>query len=211
MPERVAEAIEEIARPNRDEKQEKPQIQGDPALRRPRLIRNTPAATVAVIVLACAAAAGWAVSWALGLDAVSRHAALTFAGRLPVRVLAAVVTAVVVGALVAWAFGPTQTLRRGSRTWLTAARRRSPRVPLIGSLTAAVVIGVGLAAMATRIISGAVVERAVPASDVGVVKTALPAIVGAVIAVAMVVVYRRQKDSERSEFAQRFGSASTQL
>ncbi|MEN3320218.1 MAG: hypothetical protein V7643_3620 [Mycobacterium sp.] len=211
MPERVAEAIEEIARPNRDEKQEKPQIQGDPALRRPRLIRNTPAAMVAVIVLACAAAAGWAVFWSLGLDAVSRQAALSFAGRLPVRVVAAVVAAVVVGGLVAWAFRPAQTLRRGSRTWLTAARRRSPRVPLIGSLTAAVVIGVGLAAMATRIISGAVVERAVPASDVGVVKTALPAIVGAVIAVAMVVVYRRQKDSERSQFAQRFGSASTQL
>jgi hypothetical protein len=41
MPERVADAIEEIARPNRDDQQEKPQIQADPALRRPRLLRNT--------------------------------------------------------------------------------------------------------------------------------------------------------------------------
>jgi hypothetical protein len=38
VPERVADAIEEIARPNRDDQQEKPQIQADPALRRPRLV-----------------------------------------------------------------------------------------------------------------------------------------------------------------------------
>ena len=38
MPERVADAIEEIARPNRDDWPRKPQIQADPALRRPRLV-----------------------------------------------------------------------------------------------------------------------------------------------------------------------------
>ena len=70
MPQRVADAIEEIARPNRGDQQEKPQIHADPALRRPRLIRNTPAWVVAVIVLAAAVAAGWAVFWALGLSAV---------------------------------------------------------------------------------------------------------------------------------------------
>ncbi len=64
MPGRVADAIEEIARPNRGDQQEKPQIRGDPTLRRPRLIRNTPAWVVAVIVLAAAVAAGWAVFWA---------------------------------------------------------------------------------------------------------------------------------------------------
>ncbi|HKH51015.1 MAG TPA: hypothetical protein VKA77_04315 [Mycobacterium sp.] len=51
MPERVADAIEEIARPNRDDQQEKPQIESDPALRRPRFIRNTPVAVVAAMVL----------------------------------------------------------------------------------------------------------------------------------------------------------------
>jgi hypothetical protein len=61
MPERVADAIEEIARPNRDDQQEKPQIHADPALRRPRLIRNTLAPVVAAIVVAGAVAAGWAV------------------------------------------------------------------------------------------------------------------------------------------------------
>jgi type VI protein secretion system component VasF len=64
MPDRVADAIAEIARPNRGDQQEKPQIHVDPALRRPRLIRNTPAWVVAVIVLAAAVAAGWAVFWA---------------------------------------------------------------------------------------------------------------------------------------------------
>jgi len=42
MPQRVADDIEEIARPNRGDQQEKPQIHADPALRRPRLIQQTP-------------------------------------------------------------------------------------------------------------------------------------------------------------------------
>jgi hypothetical protein len=78
---------------------------------------------------------------------------------------------------------------------------------LVGALTAAVVIGVGLAALATWSTSGAVFEHAGPAGDVDVVKAALPAMVGAVIAVVLVVVYRRQKDSERAQFAQPFGAA----
>jgi hypothetical protein len=81
-------------------------------------------------------------------------------------------------------------------------------MPLVGALTAAVVIGVGLAALATWSTSGVIFERA---ADVDVVKATLPATVGAVIAVALVVVYRRQKDAERAHFAQRFGAASTQL
>ena len=80
MPGRVADAIEQIARPNRDDQQEKPQIQADPALRRPRLIRNTPIAVVAVIVVACAVAAGWAGCSALGLPAVPGRPALSIAG-----------------------------------------------------------------------------------------------------------------------------------
>ncbi len=211
MPQRVADDIEEIARPNRGDQQEKPQIHADPALRRPRLIRNTPAWVVAVIVLAAAVAAGWAVFWALGLSAVSERPGLSIAGRLPVRVAAAAVVGIIVGGLLAWAFRPAQTLRRTARIWGTTARRRTPRIPLFGSLTAAVVIGVGLAALATWIISGAVFTHAVRAGDVDVVKAALPAIAGAVIAVALVVVYRRQNDTERAQFAQRFGSASTQL
>lgn len=206
MPERVADAIEEIARPNRDDQQEKPQIHADPAMRRPRLLRNTPVAVVTAIVLVGAMASGWAVFWALGLPAVSGRSALSFAGRLPVRILAAAIVAVIIGCLLAWAFRPIQTLRRGARTWATMARRRSPRIPLFGSLTAAVLIGVALATLATRIISGAAFEP-----DAHALTAALPAIVGAVIAVALVVVYRRQKDSERAQFAQRFGAASSQL
>jgi hypothetical protein len=211
MPERVADAIEEIARPNRDDQQEKPQIQADPALRRPRLLRNTPAAVLAVLVVAAAVAAGWAVYWALGLPAVSGRPGLSIAGRLPVRVTAAVVVGVVVGDLLAWAFRPSQTLRRGARTWATAVRRRSPRIPLIAALTAAVALGVGLAALATWWISGDLFENATPGSSGGVVKASLPAVAVAVIAVALVMLYRRQKDSERAHFAQRFGAPSTQL
>lgn len=209
MPERVADAIEEIARPNRDDQQEKPQIHADPALRRPRLIRSTPAPVVAAIVVAGAVAAGWAIFWALGLPAVSGRSALSVAGRVPVRVLAGAVVAVIIGGLLAWALRPVQTLRRGARTWVTMARRRSPRIPLFGSLTAAVVVGVGLAALTTWMISGAVFEHAAGVDEA--LKAALPAIVGTVIAVGLVVVYRRQKDTERAQFAQRFGAASTQL
>ena len=210
MPERVADAIEEIARPNRDDQQEKPQIQADPALRRPRLLRSTPVAVAAAIVVGAAVAAGWAAFWALGLPALSGRPGLSIAGRLPVRVTAAVVVGVVVGGLLAWAFRPSQTLRRGARTWATAVRRRSPRIPLIAALAAAVALGVGLAALATWWISGDLFEHATPGSG-GVVKVSLPAVVGAVIAVALVVLYRRQKDSDRTQFAQRFGAASTQL
>jgi hypothetical protein len=211
MPERVAESIEEIARPNRDDQQEKPQIQADPALRRPRLIRNTAAPVVAAIVLVVAVAAGWTVFRALGIPAVSGRPGLSLAGRLPVRLLAAVVLAVIAGGLLAWAFRPIQTLRRGTRTWLTLARRRSPRLPLFGSLTAAMIVGVALAALASWYISGKVFQDAGTSGGADVLRAALPAIVGAVIAVALDVVYRRQKDSERAQFAQRFGAASTQL
>src|SRR5258705_13845084 len=111
MPQRVADDIEEIARPNRGDQQEKPQIHADPALRRPRLIRNTPAWVVAVIVLAPAVAAGWAVFWALGLSAVSERPGLSIAGRLPVRVAAPAVVGSLIGGLLAGAFRPPQTLR----------------------------------------------------------------------------------------------------
>jgi hypothetical protein len=211
MPERVADAIEEIARPNRGDQQEKPQIQADPALRRPRLIRKAPAWVVAVVVLAPAVAAGWAVFWALGLPAVSGRPGLSIAGQVPVRIAAAAVVAVIVGGLLAWAFRPVQTLRRTARSWGTTARRRSPRIPLFGSLTAAVLVGVGLAALATWIVGGAAFERATSASAVDVVKASLPTIAGVVITVTLVVVYRRQKDTERAQFARRFGAASGQL
>lgn len=211
MPERVADAIEEIARPNRGDQQEKPQIQADPALRRPRPLRNAPAWLVAVIVLVPAVAAGLAVFWALGLPAVLGRPGLSVAGQLPVRVVAAALVAVLVGGLLAWAFRPAQTLRRSARSWGTSVRRRTPRIPLFGSLIAAVVIGFGLAALATWIVGGAVFERATSASAVDVVKASLPTIAGVVIAVALVVVYRRQKDTERAQFAQRFGAATAQL
>jgi hypothetical protein len=61
MPERVAESIEEIARPNRNDQQEKPQIQADQALRRPRLTRSTPTAVVLLNAVAADVGAGWAV------------------------------------------------------------------------------------------------------------------------------------------------------
>jgi hypothetical protein len=166
---------------------------------------------VAVIVLVPAVAAGWAVFWALGLPAASGRRGLSVLGQLPVRIAAAAVVAVIVGGLLAWAFRPAQTLRRTARTWGTAARRRTTRIPLFGSLTAAVVIGFGLAASASWIAGGAVFQRAASAGAVDVVKASLPTIAGVVIAVALVVVYRRQKDTERAQFAQRFGAASAQL
>ena len=211
MSERVADAVEEIAGPSGEDPPEKPSIQADPALRRPRLIRNTPESVVAVIVVAGAVGLGWAVFWALGLPAVSGPSGVPVVGLLPVRIIAAVVVAVVIGGLLAWLFRPVQTLRRGARTWATTARRRTPRVPLFAAITAAVVIGVGVAALATWIIGGAAFTRGGRANDVEVIRAVLPAIAGAVIAVALVVVYRRQKDAERTQFAQRFGAASAQL
>jgi hypothetical protein len=95
-----------------------------------------------------------------------------------VIVLAAAVVDIIVGGLLAWAFRPAQTLRRTARTWGRTPRRRTPRIPMLGSPTAAVVIGLGLAALATWIISGAVFTDA-RAGDVDVVKAALPAMAAA--------------------------------
>jgi hypothetical protein len=211
MPERVADAIEEISRPSRDDQHEKPQIQADPARRRPRPLRNTPGAVVAVVVLAAAAAAGWATFWVLGLPAVSDRPGLSVLGPLPIRIATAVLVAAVAVGLVAWIFRPAQTLRRTTRTFVTSSRRRAARIPLFASVTVAVLIGLGLAAAATRVVSGEFFPRATSATAVDVLKAALPALAGVVIAVALVVVYRRQKDSERAQFAQRFGAASAQL
>jgi hypothetical protein len=211
MPERVAHAIEEIAPPNREDQPEKPQIQADPGQRRPRLIRNTPAVVAGTVVLAAGVAGGWATFWVLGVGALPNRPALSVVRQLSFRIAAAVVIAAVVGGLFASIFRPAPTLRRGFRSWLTVSRRSTARIPLFGSVAAAVLIGLGVAAVATWVISGAIVEHATPATAVDVVKAAVPAIAGVVVAVALVLVYRRQKDSERSRFARRFGAASAQL
>jgi uncharacterized protein YjbI with pentapeptide repeats len=211
MPERVADAIKEMTRPDRDDQQEKPQIQADPAQRRPRPIRNTPAAMVAVVVVAAGVAGGWAMFWLLGLPAVADRPGLTDVRQLPVRVAAAILVAAIVAGLVAWIFRPAPTLRRGMRNWLTTSRRRTAHIPLLVSVATAVVVGFGLAAVLTRAVTGSYFTFETPATAVGVLKAALPVVAGAVIAVALVLLYRRQKDSERGQFAQRFGAASAQL
>ncbi|HET6732090.1 MAG TPA: hypothetical protein VFH65_05355, partial [Mycobacterium sp.] len=209
MPERLADAIDELAQPNRPERPE-PQIQADPALRRPRLLRNAPPLLVAVLVVAAAGAAGWATFWALGIPAVADLLG-PLSDRLAIRVAAAVLVGVIACGLVAWAFRPAQTLRGATRSWFITWRRRTARVPLFASVAAAVLIGLILSALATRAISGAFVMDAGAATAVDVVKAALPAIAGIAVAVALVVVYRRQKGSERREFEQRFGAATNQL
>jgi hypothetical protein len=201
MAERVADAISEIARPNRDDQPEKPQIQADPAHRRPRLLRNTPSAAVALLVLAIGVAAGWATFWLLGRPDVADRPGLKFAGAVPLRVVAAVVVAALVGGLIAWTFRPAQTLRRELRSTLTASRRGTSRMPLVVSVVAAAVVGVGLAVLATWAVTGDVANYPVQATAIDVVKAAAPAIAGVVIAVALVLLYRRQKDWERAGFA----------
>ena len=211
MPERVADAIEEIARPNRGDQQEKPQIHGPP---RPAATSTDPQHPgVGGGGDRPCRRGGRGLGGFLGPRPECGAGATrpVYCGAAPVRVAAAAVVGIIVGGLLAWAFRPAQTLRRTARTWVTTARRRTPRIPLFGSLTAAVVTGLVLAALATWIISGAVFTHAARAGDVDVVKAALLAIAGAVIAVALVVVYRRRNDTERAQFAQRFGSASTQL
>ena len=82
---------------------------------------------MAAIVVAGGVAAGWAVFWALGLPAVSGRSALSVAGRLPVRVLAGAIGAIIIGGLLAWAFRPVQTLRRPPATNIEETRRQAVR------------------------------------------------------------------------------------
>jgi hypothetical protein len=201
MPERLADAIDELAQPNRPP-QEEPQIHADPALRRPRLLRNTPAAVALVIAGVAAVAAAVAKFWALGLPAVSDRLGFLSDGLAP-RIALAAVAGMVVGVLVTWAFRPWRTVRGAARSRLVALRRRTARVPLFVSVTLAVLL--------TRAIGGVFVMDATPSTAVDVVKAASPAIAAVVIAVALVVAYRRQRDAERAQFEKRFGAASAQL
>jgi hypothetical protein len=89
---------------------------------------------VAVIVVAGAVATGWAVFWALCLPAVSGRSALSIAGRLPVRVVAAALVAVVIGCLLAWAFGSSQTQAVAAVPRRQRAGRRSRRLRPHGSI-----------------------------------------------------------------------------
>ena len=185
MPERLADAIDELAQPNRPP-QEEPQIQADPALRRPRLLRNTPATVALVIAGVAAVAAGVAKFWALGLPAVSDRLGFLSDG-LAVRIVLAAVAGVVVGVLVTWAFRPWRTVRGAARSRLVALRRRTARIPLFVSVTLAVLIGLVLSALLTRAIGGVFVMDVKPSTAVDVVKAASPAIAAVVIAVALVV------------------------
>jgi hypothetical protein len=210
MSERLTDAIDELANPNKGDKPPEPQSHPDPAARRPRLIRNCPTWLAVIVVLAAAIAAGLATHWALGELALKGDLGRFFAPRL-LRIGVAVAAGIVVGALLAWFFRPTQTLRCGLRNGVTWLRRRTARAPLLVALVVAAVIGLAVAAYATRAISGRVLAHPASATPVDVVKAALPAIVALFVAFGTVVVFRRQRDSERAQFAQRFGAASAQL
>jgi hypothetical protein len=175
MPERVADAIEEITRPGRDDQQEKPQIQADPAQRRPRPMRHTPAAVVAVVVVAAGVAGGWAIFWLLGLPTVADRPGLTAVRQLPVRIAAAALAAAIVAVLVAWIFRPAPTLRRGIRNWATTTRRRTTQIPLFVSVAVAILVGIGLAAVGTRAVTGSYFKLETPATTVDVLEACLPA------------------------------------
>ncbi|MDO3639646.1 hypothetical protein, partial [Mycolicibacterium arseniciresistens] len=68
MPERLADAIEELSNPNRSDTEPEGQSPPGAPRRRGRLVRYTPAPVLAVLVAVVAVAAGLAVHWALGLS-----------------------------------------------------------------------------------------------------------------------------------------------
>jgi len=205
MPERVADAIEEVARPGRAEQPEKPQLQGDPARRRPGPLRTTPGPVLAVLALTMGALAGWGVYWLVGLPG-SDWAVLS---RVGVRIPIAVAAGLIAAGLTWWLFRPLQTVRRTVRSAVVAVRRRPARLPLFGAVAAALLVGAGLAVLASRAFTGAFFPPATSADDM--LSAALPAVAGAAAAIALVLVFRRQKDSERARFARRCGSATAQL
>ncbi|MEV3904166.1 hypothetical protein AB0K11_17715 [Mycobacterium sp. NPDC050551] len=211
MPERLADAIEELSKPNRSDAEPEEQSPPDAPRRRRRLVRYTPAPVLAVLVAAAAVAAGWAVYWALGLPAVSSRAhdaGLPFGA---LRLACAVVAALLVGAAVARICHPAQTLRRELRSSLTASRRRATRIPLFGAVVLAAVLGAGVAAVLTWKLTGEVFPAGATDTSSSTLRAALPLLIGAAVAVLVVLVFRRQLDAERGRFAERFGAASAQL
>jgi len=110
-------------------------------------------------------------------------------------------------------YGPRRPCDAPRATWGTAARRRTPRIPLFGSLTAAVVIGFGLARVgvmarqAVRCFERATSRqrcrrrKGLAAHDRGR---------GGSLSRSSWCIDAK-KDTERAQFAQRFGAASAQL
>jgi hypothetical protein len=172
-------------------------------------MRSTPAAALAVLVVACGVFAGWGAYWLLGFLASPDGAGVTVLDSSAVRIPIAVLVGVLVAGLVGWLFRPVQSLRRTARNAAVALRRRPARLPLFVAVTTAAVVGAALGVLASRVVSGAFFPHATTADDV--LKAALPAVAGAAVAVALVIAFRRQKDVERARFAQRCGDASAQL
>lgn len=172
-------------------------------------MRTTPGPALALLVAACGVLAGWGAYWLLGFLARPDGMGLALLGSSAIRIPVAVLVALVVAGLVAWIFRPVQTLRRTVRSTVVVLRRRPARLPLFMAVSAAVVVGAGFGILASRVLSGVFFFRAATADDV--LRTALPAVAAAAVAVALTVVFRRQKDSERARFARRCSDASAQL
>jgi hypothetical protein len=211
MPERLADAIEELAKPNRSEAEPEDQAQTDAPRRPGRVVRYTPPPVLALLVVAAAVATGWAVHWALGLAPVADRVRGTGLPYGALRVGCAVVVAILVAALVARICRPPQTLRREIRNARTASRRRAARLPLFAAVLAAAVLGGVLAAVLTWRLTGEVFPGEPTTGADAPLRAVLPVLAGAVLGVLAVLLFRRQLDTERGRFAERFGAASVQL
>ena len=88
--------------------------------------------------------------------------------------------------------------------WLT-------RTPLIVAVTLAVTAGIALAGLAYWALRHIITIGTQQAAPIGVGKIALALVAGIGGTVALVVGYRRQRDTEQGRFSQRFGVAATQL
>ncbi|RDI64907.1 pentapeptide repeat-containing protein [Nocardia pseudobrasiliensis] len=89
--------------------------------------------------------------------------------------------------------------------------RRVRRSALLVSVVFAVVVGLAIAALAWWLLWWLLGAKAETPNQLDLTKIALSVAAGVGGAVALVVAYRRQRDSERSRFAELFGAAAKQL
>ncbi|MBF6302137.1 pentapeptide repeat-containing protein [Nocardia amamiensis] len=108
-------------------------------------------------------------------------------------------------------FGWVRAAGTQTKRSMVGLGRRVGRVPLFTSVALALVVGVGIAAIAQWVLSQVIATNKNAAAPIDITKLALTIVGGVGGAVALVVAYRRQRDLEQNRFTERFGAAAAQL
>ncbi|MEU4709969.1 pentapeptide repeat-containing protein [Nocardia salmonicida] len=112
-------------------------------------------------------------------------------------------------------YGWVGTKAAAARAWIGKSRkainRRANRFGLLPAVVSALVAGVLVAYVAYQVVFRYTPTSDAKAAPIDITKVALTIVAGVGGVVALVIAYRRQRDTEQSRFVERFGAAAAQL